>query len=293
MKKYLTFIFFTVLLIACSSSKISDLYSGDTFLWEVSNSDGQKIYLLGSIHVAKKELYPLDKVIYDAFAKSDVLAVELDLENVNPMDLMKYMMYSDGQTLKDNLSEENYNRIKKIFNSNGMPEIAFSTFKPWAAAITAQQLIYKEEGYDESQGIDLHFLNKAKEKEMEVKELETAEFQMSLFSEFDKVGDAFVEYTLESSDKNTLELDKMFEAWETGDTDALNDILNKSQEDYPEFEGTYKKLIDERNVNMAKKIKEWIKAEETHFVVVGAGHLIGEKGIIKMLYDKGYEIRNY
>lgn len=294
MKRNLLLLPFILIILACSSTtKKTNLYDGDTFLWEVRNTNGNKAYLLGSIHIAKEDLYPLDKIIYDSFYKSDVLAVELDLENVNLLDLMKFMMYDNGQTLKENISEENYNRLKKIFTSNSIPEIAFSQYKPWAAAITAQQLLYSDEGYDEELGIDLHFLNKAKEKEMEIKELETAEFQMSLFSEFDKVGDAFVEYTLESSDKNALEIDRMFEAWESGNKKALNDILNQTQEDYPEFEGTYNKLIDERNVNMTEKIKGWLKTDETHFVVVGAGHLIGEKGIIKMLSDQGYEIRNY
>ena len=39
---------------------------------------------------------------------------------------------------------------------------------------------------------------------------------------------------------------------------------------------------------MASKIEGYLKTKETYFVVVGAGHLVGDKGIIKMLKERGY-----
>jgi uncharacterized protein YbaP (TraB family) len=33
-----------------------------------------------------------------------------------------------------------------------------------------------------------------------------------------------------------------------------------------------------------------LKGKETHFVVVGAGHLVGEKGIVNLMEKKGYKV---
>ena len=39
---------------------------------------------------------------------------------------------------------------------------------------------------------------------------------------------------------------------------------------------------------MAEKIEEYLKTESTYFVVVGAAHLTGEKGIVALLREKGF-----
>jgi hypothetical protein len=51
-----------------------------------------------------------------------------------------------------------------------------------------------------------------------------------------------------------------------------------------------KKLLDDRNVAMATQLDEYLKGKEPIFVVVGAAHIIGDKGIAKMLRDKGYKV---
>ncbi|MFO7595270.1 MAG: TraB/GumN family protein, partial [Desulfocurvibacter africanus] len=50
---------------------------GIGFLWQVQ---GEKpLYLLGSIHLAEPDLYPLDPALQRVFEASDVLVVEADV----------------------------------------------------------------------------------------------------------------------------------------------------------------------------------------------------------------------
>ena len=50
-------------------------------------------------------------------------------------------------------------------------------------------------------------------------------------------------------------------------------------------------LLDDRNVAMAKKVRRYLKdAKRTYFVVVGAGHLVGEKGLVALLEDPALQI---
>ena len=51
-----------------------------------------------------------------------------------------------------------------------------------------------------------------------------------------------------------------------------------------------KKLLDDRNVFMTGKMDEYLKGKDPIFVVVGAAHIIGDKGVAKMLRDKGYKV---
>ncbi len=52
----------------------------------------------------------------------------------------------------------------------------------------------------------------------------------------------------------------------------------------------YEKLIDERNRNMVSKMEDFLRTKETYFVIIGAGHLVGNQGVIEKLREKGYAV---
>lgn len=271
----------------------SSINSGNTFMWKVDDGNSH-VYLLGSIHIGVADMYPLDSRIQNAYDESKEVAFEVDMSKVNPMDLMKYMTYNDGTKLKDKISKESFDKLKEVFDAAGMPEAAYATMKPWAAAITAQNMELSKEGYDMSLGIDQHYLAKANKDGKKIRELETADFQMSLFSEFDKVGDSFINYTLDNTELTNDEVNDMINAWKSGDKASLDKYINGSREKYPEFENAFDKIIDQRNDSMTKKIEQWLDQDVSVFIVVGAGHLIGENGIINQLMKtKKYSIKNY
>ena len=66
--------------------------------------------------------------------------------------------------------------------------------------------------------------------------------------------------------------------------------MTKSITDEKKFYPIYEKLIITRNRNMVSKIENYLQSKATYFVVVGAGHLTGTKGIIQLLKDRGYSV---
>ena len=280
-------------LVSISCSVLKTENTEETFLWRIDDGNSH-VFLLGSIHVAKHDMYPLDYRIEEAYRGSDIVAFEIDMTKADPMLFMKYMTYTDGTRLKDRISAENYEKLRQKFSAMGMTESMFGNMRPWAAAISVQTTMLQNAGYDTSLGIDQHFMSKAANDGKKVRELETPEYQMGLLSEFDSVGDSFINYTLESTDGPEAEVDRMIQAWKTGNKEELMNILDSSRYEYPEFEGMYEKIIDERNDNMTEKIEEWLKEDKTIFIVVGAGHVIGEKGIVNQLKNKDkYKITNF
>ena len=85
------------------------------------------------------------------------------------------------------------------------------------------------------------------------------------------------------------EVDTALRAWTTGDAKGMESIMGSLQEDRG-MSSMYEKLIYERNRNMAAKIEGYLETKETYFVVVGAGHVVGEKGIVEILRRKGYHV---
>ncbi len=83
---------------------------------------------------------------------------------------------------------------------------------------------------------------------------------------------------------------KMVEDWEKGDAKALDQLVRKAARDNPKLEPIMKKLFDDRNVKMLSKIEKYLQSNQSHFVVVGAGHMVGEKGLVQLLRDKGLKV---
>ena len=84
----------------------------------------------------------------------------------------------------------------------------------------------------------------------------------------------------------------MVRYWKTGDKEKMNKMLfEDALNEYPAFSAIYDSLFYERNHQMVSKIDEMLKQQGSYFVVVGSGHLIGEKGIVNALKEKGYKIK--
>jgi len=264
--------------------------------WEVSYN-GNKVYLLGSVHYADSSTYPLSKDILNAFDASDVLAVEADLEKTE--EAATYMlakgMYQDDNTLQQNVPEEVYERFAEVMKPYGLQEEFYNKLKPWYAALLVTSLSVEANSYSAGLGIDLYFTSKAKGTK-EIVEIEGMEFQIDMFDSFsEELQLEFLQSTLSSGEQNqSMEsMAELMKYWKSGDAEQLGKLVKGNDdggnESLQEFNN---KMWEERDNNMTKKVKEYLNdSENTYFVVVGAGHMFGDTGIITQLEKEGiYEI---
>jgi uncharacterized protein YbaP (TraB family) len=143
-------------------------------------------------------------------------------------------------------------------------------------------------GFDPNYGIDRYFLEKAAERK-KILELESLEYQFKLFSALSgKDQESFLLYIVKDIKVLEQELDKLVKAWTTGDEKGIESIMTRSIKEDKRLIPIYEKLVVERNRKMVSKIEEYLKEKETFFVIVGAGHLVGNQGIIKLLKGKGF-----
>ncbi len=144
-------------------------------------------------------------------------------------------------------------------------------------------------GYSPTEGIDVYFARNATGNKTII-ELETMEEQLSLI--FDMPDEnLMLKYTLQDL-KNVEKLyTSITTEWKKGDAEALDNLLLKQFETYPELTPVIHRLFYDRNIRMTSVIKELLKTEQKYFVVVGAGHLVGKKGIIELLENSGYAVR--
>lgn len=285
-----------VLFTSCSTPADDNEDTSLSFLWEVS-SDTNTVYILGSVHVAKADIYPLAEAIENAYALSEYLVVEIDINAISDLEmtalLLEKGMYPTSESLQDNISDDLYSRLYDRLSesdSTGLLLSSVNLFEPWVVATLISDLDYVALGYEVEYGIETYFLDKAEADGKDILELESAEFQLDIFDSMSyEIQIALLEDTVDNPVTED-EMEAMFEAWSTGDAAKMEQMAFEGieeDEDYREFLSI---INDDRNFLMLEKIEQYLQDDETYFVVVGAAHLVGENGLINLLDNKGYTV---
>ncbi|HMK50857.1 MAG TPA: TraB/GumN family protein, partial [Thermodesulfobacteriota bacterium] len=235
--------------------------------------------------------YPLHQKIENAFDQSEVLIVEANVNDIAKLDIQKLVesaMYAGPETLERHVSAETYELIKKETGRLGIPLELINRQKPWFLALVLESLELLKLGFDPNYGIDKYFLSRAAEKK-KIVELESLDYQIDLLSKFsDQEQELFLLYTVKDLRVLRQELDRLTQAWISGDAKGMESIMTRGFVEDSRMSSVYEKLILERNRSMASKIEEFLRNKEIYFAVVGAAHLVGNQGIIEILKGKGY-----
>lgn len=264
-------------------------------LWEVTPTAAGargKVYLFGSIHVCGNVCYPLSRSVTRRFEAAPTLAVELDpLSPDVSARMMKEAQLPAGQSLSDRMSSADRRRYEQVMARLGLPGEVFMNMRPWMVATVITLMAAEQEGYSATQGIDMWFVSRARESGKRVLELETAERQLAALtggSEAEQIEQLRVTLQLVERGQMKPYFDRMRTAWQTGDMAALDAVMSETMSGDSSWREA---LLDRRNEEMVVTMAQWLARGETVFAVVGAGHMIGEKGLPALLAGKGYKVR--
>lgn len=273
--------------------------SGRLF-WEVTDpQDGGTLYLLGSIHTADASIYPMPDIVMEAFLNADLLAVEVDIvameaDLAEMTELSRLMIYDDGTTIRDHIPQEVYDAAKALLSENGMYNFTYDYMKPALWSSMLDLLTSDAAGLTEDYGVDRYFLSLAHESGMRIYELESARLQYEMLTGFsDGLSALILETALSDREAQVREMLELYEVWKSGDFEAfslymLEEPEELSAEEQLLYEEYTNAMLHERNAGMAEKAAELIESGETCFYIVGAGHMVGETGLVAALERAGY-----
>jgi uncharacterized protein YbaP (TraB family) len=262
------------------------------FLWKVQSRNAT-VYLLGSIHFLREDVYPLHKTIESAYESSNNLVVEANINELGKLDLKmltERAFYKGDDYLEKHVSRETYRLVKKETETLGIPVELIRMQKPWFLALSLQATELMRLGYDPQHGVDSYFLSKAQGKKR-ILELESLDEQLSLLSGFsDNEQEQFLLYTLKTLNSMGGQVDALVRAWISGDAQGMESILADAVMRDASIAPVFGKLFEERNLRMASRIDGYLNSSESYFIIVGAGHLVGKRGIIELIKSKGYVV---
>jgi hypothetical protein len=263
-----------------------------SFLWEVK-SPTNTVWLFGTMHVGKREFYPLPDVVETAFGKSATLVVEADISKPAVGEMNLLISYFPPDTLEKNIPKYIYDRLGTQLARLQIPEAAVKSMRPVVVGGFLSLVEFDRLGYDMELGVDGYLLRRAKVTGKPVEELESVRAQLEMLGNMpEDLQEAFLDNAIA-----TLELDRsadqvngMVTAWRTGDTKLMLEVTAAVNRDMKLTRQLDEILLYGRHDAMLKKIERYLAGKEPHFVAVGSLHLVGPRGLIQALKSKGYEV---
>jgi uncharacterized protein YbaP (TraB family) len=272
---------------AQTQTKLIKNKNDNTLLWRVSgNGIKDPSYLFGTFHLLCKEDIHFSEQLKKAIKRSNTIYMEMDMDDPSTMlSGMLYMNMKDGKKLEDLYSPEEYERLENYFSDTlNMPLMLLQKAKPYFLVA----LLYpRMMNCETPAGVEEELMKIAKESKKEIKGLETMQFQASVFDSIPYEWQA--KELLKSIDSFSVykdEFDKMLALYKNQQLDSMESMINKSEFGADRYGDL---LLTDRNKNWVKQLKTIMKNESV-FVAVGAGHLLGDTGLINLLKKTGYKV---
>ncbi len=252
------------------------------------------VVLLGSVHMASAEFYPLRAAITAAFDNASALVVEVDVDSIDPQRLSTWLAtygtYPPGETLRDHLQPATWARLQAYLQGQHMDASALNQQRPGLVAVTLSATQMNGVGFSAALGIDEHFLERARTLHKPVLELESLEQQLTLLSDLPNP-DLLINQCLDEATELPALIDELSAAWKQGDAARLEKfLLADDLQKHPEYQPLFNKMVTERNIAMTTQVRKFLAEGQQVFIVVGAAHLIGAEGRVERLKRAGIAV---
>lgn len=267
------------------------------FLWEVTRpgQPDRPLYLTGSMHLARPGAFALPPSFEAALARADALVVEIDVTKAGgqaeAVRLVQSLgLYRPPRTLSAALDPETRALLSVALARHGLTGAAVEPLRPWVVGMMLEVLEAKRIGLEPKQGLEWLLLERVRGRK-EVAELETEEGQVRALAGIpEPVQVTMLRQILQQEPRLAELTDEMAAAWRGGDLAVVERIALEGADD-PATAAALEAILFARNRTMADAIAPLVGGPKVHLVVIGAAHLVGDRGLLALLSARGLQVR--
>lgn len=267
-------------------------------LWKaVAPDGGRTIYLFGTHHLAPVEMLDTLAGFGEAFGQSVAVIGEMDMADAATpaaaMTLSRAGMAPADSTLSKVLSPVQLDSVASLVSLYAGQPVPPSAFEPMKPAMLSTMIAMMQSSaafpdYDPSKQLDSYVQTLARKADKEVLGLETVEQQAAVLfgaSIAEQARDLMREVA--GADRAIETARELAALYVKGDLDGLLKLMEDPSTGFDAAQS--ERLITSRNEAWVK-ILAGLLPTATVLVVVGAGHLVGPKGLLALLRGEGYDV---
>lgn len=259
----------------------------------VARDADSTLYLFGTVHVRRPGAAWGGPEAQAALAEADEIWTELEMtaeaDARAAADVVRLGLATADKPLSSYLSEAQNQRLQAALVAIGAQPAAFENMRPWFAGLMLSLMPIMRAGYDPNSGVDRQINAAAGAQGKRMRWFETSAQQLAFFNNLSD--DLQVEMLMEAVDASAdsaAELADLERAWERGDLRTLERaVVDETRSLYPEL---YQVLFVDRNRAWVDVLMQELDGAGVDFVAVGAGHLVGDDGVVEMLRARGVRV---
>lgn len=261
-------------------------------LWKVSgNGLAQPSYLFGTYHLIKSGFLPQDGKVMKAFQSADGIAVEMEIDS-SQLGLIGGYSVMQGNVLSKLLNEEEYKIVdQEVQTLIRQPLETLDQLKPMSVmlflSLTYATKVAPELLQYDGSPLDQYFVEAGREKGKSIHTFESMIEQMELLynnSTVEEQAEQLVKFVKDKKKVAKYSRD-LVDLYVSENIDKMESISAEWGDSF----GGMEALLDDRNNKWMKSIPQLI-SQKSMFVAVGALHLPGESGLIRLLQKQGYTV---
>lgn len=256
----------------------------ERLLWEIFPPDqNASSFLFGSMHVSDKRAFGAIEFIKSFIDQCELFATEIEVEegNLNFDEMSPFL--PDHQSLTDLIGRKKYEKLEKILQKAfDLPLVSYDQLLP---IFIIQQISNAILASDFPLSLDQYLADYALKNGKRTTGLETIQEQFKILKRI-PLG-AQVKSLLsfgKNPKKSRQNILKMVDLYEKG---ALNQLYQFNKRQLGKLKRT---MLYDRNKVMATRLLPYIKSNRT-FTVVGAAHLPGQMGMLRLLKQYGCRVK--
>jgi uncharacterized protein YbaP (TraB family) len=272
----------------------------EALLWKIEKPGVAPSYLLGTMHLSDPRISTLSDKAKDAIAHSKSVALEVaDLSDKAVAAAMakaqSLLVYSNGKTLKAQLSDDEFQKVRQVVAKAGMPETVSGVLKPWLVSmLLATSDCERKQVASGAKVLDLRVAAEAQKDGLTITGLETIEKQLQALASIpDDQQIAMLKVGLKYADRSDDLMETLVRMYLKREIGAAMpfQLALAAEVGVPAsaFDGFKKALLIDRNARM-RDAAESLLENGNAFIAVGALHLVGSTGLVALLRARGYTV---
>jgi len=261
------------------------------FLWRIRR-DGHDSWLYGTLHVAQSEWLMPGPRVQRAMQRSDTLALELNL--LDPQVMQVLARPASPARVNAVMTPQRREALAAQADKACIDARLLAPLRPGMQAMTLLTLAGREDGFYADYAIDFVLAGMAQAQGKPVIGLEKPEDQLALLTGGSSQAEGeMVDKALEelASGRARTDIQALTQVWARGDLATLDRYPEWCRcMDTPADRAQMGRVLDQRNVALARGIEKLHAEGRRVMAGIGALHMIGDQGLPALLQARGFEV---